>query len=427
MKFSKLAYQSFSWRLWYHLSLFLLTICISRYFHAADSGWFNYIITIGSLLVLVAGFSLDAAVSYHLSKGTFSLNAVTGFILTWGIAMGVLASFVFYLLFRESYALTRLLYSSSLYIAGSILITIFQSVFYARHDFRLPHLVAVIFNLVLTLLLLAMFYMEKRISIIAFFQLYALCSFAQAIIFFSILARREKINPFQWVKWQYIKDLFKYASLVFAGNLLFFLVYRIDYFFVNRYCDPTELGNYIQVSKIVQVFLIIPGSMASIIFPAMARGDNAMAGRMMQLSRLMVSAFAFVLLLLAITGQWLFPFVFGASFDNMYEPFLWLIPGIICLTVIALLGAYFSGRDMARINLTGAVVALAFMITADMILIPVFHIRGAAIACSISYAAFLVYLLCMFKKHEQLPLRDFFVSSRKDWQYILSYLSILPK
>lgn len=430
MKFSKLVYQSFSWRLWYHISLFLLTICISRYFQSAASGWFNYVISICSLLVLIAGFSMDSAIGFHLSKETFSTSAVSGFIFTWSIVTGLIALAVFYVIFKNGYLNTtdtRLLFITWLYITGNLFITILQSVFYARHNFLFANLVAVIFNLLLAMLLVVSFYLKKMFSIITFFQLYAISFFVQGVFFWGVLLWRDKIRLFQSFNFPVVKKLFKYASLVFTSNLVFFLVYRIDYWFVNKYCNADLLGNYIQVSKTVQVFLIIPASIASVIFPVVASGRNEMIGKLMQLSRLLVTAFAFALAILAITGKWLFTFVFGPSFNKMYEPFLLLIPGIICLTVIALLGAYFSGKNLAKINLTGGIIALAIMITGDMILIPVLQISGAAIASSISYAGFLAYLLYWVNKNETKGIRGFFICTKQDWKYLLSFLLIRRK
>src|SRR5690606_32047549 len=43
--------------------------------------------------------------------------------------------------------------------------------------------------------------------------------------------------------------LFKYCGFAWLGNLIFFLLYRIDYVFVEQLSNATALGNYIQVSK----------------------------------------------------------------------------------------------------------------------------------------------------------------------------------
>ena len=59
-----------------------------------------------------------------------------------------------------------------------------------------------------------------------------------------------------------------------AANVVFFLVYKVDYMFVNYspVCTAADLGNYIQVSKLGQMMLIIPQIIASVVFPRTASG-----------------------------------------------------------------------------------------------------------------------------------------------------------
>jgi O-antigen/teichoic acid export membrane protein len=98
----------------------------------------------------------------------------------------------------------------------------------------------------------------------------------------------------------------------------------------------------------------------------------------------------------------------------MYETFLPLIPGILSLVVISLLGAYFAGKDLVRINLTGALMALIIIVIADLMLIPALQIQGAAIACSISYTSYLVYLLFWFSRKESATISNMFIITKSD-------------
>ena len=61
--------------------------------------------------------------------------------------------------------------------------------------------------------------------------------------------------------------LFRYCAMAFVGNIIYFLLYRVDYWFVENYCTPEQLGNYIQVSKLGHLFLIVPTILASAVFP----------------------------------------------------------------------------------------------------------------------------------------------------------------
>ncbi|MEJ7681191.1 MAG: oligosaccharide flippase family protein [Segetibacter sp.] len=71
-----------------------------------------------------------------------------------------------------------------------------------------------------------------------------------------------------------IRLLIRYALVALAANVIFFLVYRVDYWFVKKYCTLQELGNYIQVSKLGQMLLIIPTIISSVVLPQTAGGGT---------------------------------------------------------------------------------------------------------------------------------------------------------
>lgn len=425
MSFSKHIYQSFTWRILYYVSVLLLNICIARYFEASLSGWFNYLMSIAGLLVLISGLSLDSATGYYSTKEDADLTSFAWFILFWCIIVLLLALLTIIILNYGGILSGSLLLPMAIvmYVIGNLAISFTQSVFIAKYNFRTTGIVAVIFNLALLLLLLVMSILKEKMDISFFLSLYAACFLVQGLILWYILFTKYYIKPLKKITLSFIKKLFQYAMPAFAGNLTFFFVYRIDYWFVHKFCDDALLGNYIQVSKLAQLFLIIPAAIAAVIFPATAKGEENIGIKMKALSRVLISCFLFVLALLVLFGKWLFPWLFGNSFDKMYVTFLPLIPGILSLVIISLLGAYFAGKDLVRINLIGALLALIIMVIADLILIPALQIQGAAIACSISYSSYLVYLLFWFSRKESSTISNMFFITKSDWSLFKNMLT----
>jgi O-antigen/teichoic acid export membrane protein len=196
-------------------------------------------------------------------------------------------------------------------------------------------------------------------------------------------------------------------------------LYRVDYFFVEKYCTADELGNYIQVSKIVHLFFILPTILASAVFPITAGGRKEDINKLLTLlSRSIFLLYTLCCVVLALLGKWLFPFVFGESFTGMYQPFLWLIPGIISLSGIFTLTAYFAGRNRIRINIIGSVYALVVIVVGDILFIPKYGIEAAAIISSIGYIVYQVYIITVFKKEYQTAVADFFIFRSDDWKLI---------
>jgi O-antigen/teichoic acid export membrane protein len=94
------------------------------------------------------------------------------------------------------------------------------------------------------------------------------------LVFASYAFQYKKEGPIGFPdRGQFIK-LIKYCLTAFGANAVFFMVYKIDYLFVNYspVCTAADLGNYIQVSKIGQLMLLVPQIIASVVFPRTASG-----------------------------------------------------------------------------------------------------------------------------------------------------------
>ena len=103
-------------------------------------------------------------------------------------------------------------------------------------------------------------------------------------------------------------------------------------------------------------------------------------------------------LLLSITGQWLFTMVFGEQYHYLYSCYLASMAGIVSLSLISVLAAYFSGINQLKYNLSGSILALGLVTLFNFILVPQLGINGASWADSIGYFSYLCFLLYFFRK-----------------------------
>jgi O-antigen/teichoic acid export membrane protein len=153
-----------------------------------------------------------------------------------------------------------------------------------------------------------------------------------------------------------------------------------------------------------------------VVFPITAGGQKESIEKLlMLLSRSIFLLYLVTCVFLALTGKWLFPYVFGQSFNAMYKPFLWLIPGILSLSGIYTLAAYFAGKNKVKVNVIGAVYAMIVIVAGDIIFIPKYGIGAAAIVSSVGYMVYQVYIVAVFKKEHQIAVADFFIFKLSDW------------
>jgi O-antigen/teichoic acid export membrane protein len=281
--------------------------------------------------------------------------------------------------------------------------------FYAKKEFFAPNIIFVGFNLLLIILLLSIDMLppgiiNKENFLFIFFSSFLL----QAILLVCILIYKyTRQYRFSLPSGTEYKKLLRYGLTAFTANVLFFLLCRVDYWFVKMYCNDTELGNYIQVSKLAQIFFIIPSILSTAIFPVIASANNEEINtRLLSVLRFLLLFYSCCCVILAVTGKWLFPFVFGETFSQMYLPYLFLIPGILSLPGLYIVTAYFSGKDRIRINITGTFIALLVVVAGDLLFIPSYGITAAALISSLGYLVYQLYILSVFKRELQIRFRD---------------------
>jgi O-antigen/teichoic acid export membrane protein len=418
MNFRQVIVQHVFWRGLYFFSVFVLNILISRLFRAEGSGRIYYVVNNLSFLLLVISLSLESGCAYYASKAEINLQKISLFCLVWSILATLLSLAalmgIFPIVYPDAASKPEFVLGCSCYILGVLLTTYFAALFYAKQVFRLPNIILLFVNIILSILML--FFQKTSFFpkhfVLIYFMSFLLQGFLIAAAFF-----------FQFRGWRgfglpwgvELKRIFHYSLLALAVNIAFFLVYRVDYWFVKAYCSPADLGNYIQVSKLGQVLVIVPSIVASTIFPLVSGGQNEEVQKTLKiLTRMLLFGIGMLCILLALIGKWAFPFIFGKSFSEMHALFLLLIPGILALAAHYPLTAYFAGKKMIRVNIRGALFALAVIVTGDLFFIPISGVKAAPLISSLGYAAYYWYVLFVFRKIYPASFFEFFVIKKSD-------------
>ncbi len=392
MQLSKLLYKNIFWRGLNMASVFVLNVLIAQVFGATLYGQLFFFINSLAFALLVVSFSLDSGFLFYGAKNELNTSTAVILAFVWAIAGAILV----YLLYLIIGTAKQSGVQSLMYVSGMLLLTFFSALYTAKHNYILPNLIIVIINGVLAILL---FFCKDDFE--KFNTLFFIAVLAQGLIIgLGYCIKYIKSFKIELPNKAEVLKIVKYASVAFLGNILFFLVYRVDYWFVDYFiADKQQLGNYIQVSKVGQLFIILPSIIASTIFAVTAEGKK----EDMHLKIVKVSKLIFVFVVLASTplvlfGNWIFPFVFGKTFVFMYEPFLWLLPGVIALAIQAPFAAFNAGLNKQKANFLATILALVIIIIGDLYLIPIAGIKGAALASSIGYSCCGVYLLSCYKK-----------------------------
>ena len=428
MRLQKLIYQGIVWRGLYYASVFVLNIVIARVFRAGDYGMINYLITNLSFLLLLTSLSLESALTFFASRNEIDLNKLTGISLLFAIASAVVSATVFAsIAVSQSIFASPGLWLSLVYVLGIVLTNYFSGLFYARNNPVLPNAIMLAINLLV--IGFGVLYENYKHTegwtwdemdvVIVYFASFPL----QGIIIFLAWLFSTGTVRMRLPDSGEMRKLLNYTFAALIGNIIFFLVYRVDYWFVQAFCSQKALGNYIQVSKLGQIFLLLPTIIATAVFTRTAGGNQEQIRSVIEIiSRWLMMFYLVFVVVILIIGRWLFPMVYGDSFDMMYAPFMLLAPGIVALSTLSLLTAFYAGRNKLNINIKGSVIALVIIVTGDFLFIPKYGIVAAAMVSSIGYICFQVYVLYQFRKEYRSNLMAFFIPKLSDWDKVKQYI-----
>jgi O-antigen/teichoic acid export membrane protein len=90
-------------------------------------------------------------------------------------------------------------------------------------------------------------------------------------------------------------------------------------------------------------------------------------------------------LVLAIAAPFAVVIFFGSAFAESAWAVWLLLPGIVTFSIARVLSMYLLGRDRLRVDLLASFIGLVVTLVLDLVLIPRFGFRGAAVASTIAY------------------------------------------
>ena len=410
------------WRGLNYLTVFIVTIVIARLFKAGESGVINYLINNLALLILFTGMSLESATGYYSAKNEISQPVLAGISITVAAAGMIVSAIIVKLLFEVHD--NNLMLAAVAYCGGIVLVNYFTVLFYSHHNYMVPNCIIVVINVIIIAICILSGDSLVENQGVSFLKFYFLSFFLTGLIMTAVYVRRY-VRKIRFPSFSATNKIFRYASVAMITNLIFFLVYRVDYWFVHRNCTEEAMGNYIQVSKLAQIFMLLPAIVASVIFTRTAKASAHDHLRELQLlSRLLLSMYLVLLFLLGVTGYWLFPAIYGQSFMLMYLPFLILIPGILSLSTLTLVAAFNAGQGRIGVNLRGGLLALFVILTGNAIFSERYGIYAAAAVSSIGYLTYQVYVMHQLKRNNKnIRLEDFFKPRLIDLSFVKNLLT----
>ncbi|HMO32197.1 MAG TPA: polysaccharide biosynthesis C-terminal domain-containing protein [Lacibacter sp.] len=424
MNLSRLFAGHIFWRGFYLITSMLVTILMARYLQATATGWVFFFISWLSFFFLAATLGMDASVTYFVSGRQISPQVMLLLASGWVLVAGLLTWLAATVLIRtgnEFMERAALVKAAVFFITGNLLITFLNALYYASRDFITPNVLFTGVNLLLAAWLLTRLPGKPlQLAGYSFLEVYFFSFFLQGVITWLLFGLRFGWKGEGLPGPGLLRRIITYSGWAFGANLFFFLVTRVDYWLLEWITgNRSSMGNYIQASRLVQLFHLFPAILAAAIFPLAASGlQQEMQERIVVLSRLINLAYLAAVALLLATGYWLFPFLFGPTFGDMYRLFVLLTPGLFALATLSLLSAYFAAINRVRYNLVISAAGLVLISTAGLLFIPSYGAMAAAVISSLGYLLCFTLGAFYFKRETGIGWTSFYSFKKADLAFV---------
>jgi len=192
-----------------------------------------------------------------------------------------------------------------------------------------------------------------------------------------------------------LQTMLRYAIKFYISIMAGFVIFRADLLIVNYFRGAAEAGVYAVASQVSFLLLMLPGVIATLLFPRVASQPDPRAEFAVQVTR-NASLMMLVICLAAAAGSFALPFVYGAGFAEATMQLLILLPGVYLVGLESVLVQHFTGTDLPAAIPGFWIVTVLVNVALNLALVPAFGARAAALNSTLSYALIFVLVAWYF-------------------------------
>ncbi len=211
----------------------------------------------------------------------------------------------------------------------------------------------------------------------------------------------------------------------YIAELLGYLFFRVSLLLIGYFLDGEQAGYFAIVVLIAESLWFLSNSVSAALLPeAAGRSMNELRLLVPKVVRHVVFLTACGAAVLFIIDGWLIGLAFGKDFLPAVSPLHWLYPGIIAASAAKVFASYLLSQG--RPHLTAMIGGLGMIanIILGVWLIPLYGIRGAAIAASCSYILMTLLMGIRFVWETHAPVSRLFLLSREDFQFYRNTIAL---
>lgn len=408
---------------------FVTSVIVARVLGVEGKGIYVLALMVGSLLVLFLSFGLGNSITYFTANKQFPPGNLFTFSIFATLLLSIFGGLLFYYAYTWYLAdqiLAGVNHNHILLILISLpfsLLTVFlTSIVHGRQKFVAYNLIT--FSGVISNLLFQIVSSLLRGGISGAIQAWVASNMvALGVSFWFVREDIHLVVPFPH---SMLKPLTSYGIKNYITNLLTFFNLRLDTFFVNYFSGSSMVGLYSTGVSAAELVWYVPNAIGSALYPKSSAMNKETAARLTaQVCRQIMVISTMLTLGSAVIGPILIPLFYGSDFQAAIMPFLWLLPGVLGISISKIIAANLGGIGKPHYATYTSMITIALTILLDILMIPVYSIVGAAIASSIAYLFSTGLLIYWFSKETKIKISEVIIPRKSDMTILIARTGLL--
>lgn len=241
-----------------------------------------------------------------------------------------------------------------------------------------------------------------------------LMSLGTVLNFLNQPFEKEGDNKISVIHW------FKQGLRVQSANVLYLMVTRSSFFWVEHFAGLAALGIFSTACSIAEQSLLLSASIGTVIYGRISAGKIFKTEQVVFLCRMAATATIILLVVLVIVPASAFTFIVGRDFTYVGGMILLLIPGYLFQAISTVLSHYFSGLGKFKIPFWSSLLGAIAAVVLGYFVIQILGAEGAAITQNVAYLfAFLIFIF-FFRKENRGKSSFLFFVLPSNWPMIKS-------
>jgi O-antigen/teichoic acid export membrane protein len=369
------------------------SVIVARILGPEGRGLYAVALTVVAIGVQFGNFGLHASNTYHVARNRELLPALVGntFLVSFGLgSIGSALVWVIFLLWPRLAPVQGLLLVLALaWIPFGLAYMLIQNLLLGINEIRHYNIIESA-SRIIGLALIGLVIVYGLVTV----EMVLLAGFLASVISFiwSLWGLRPHLNRLPLLSFTLLKENLGYALKAYVAAFFAFLVLRVDLLMV-RYILGTEQAGYYSVAVTLgDMVYMLPVTVGTILFPRLS-GMSGIREKWNVTKKAILLVGLVMVFLASCAASLADPVVrllFGEAFMPAVPAFMWLLPGIVILSINTCYMNYFASVGMPSITVISPGMAAIVNIAMNLKLIPWLGIVGASLASVLSYGLMFV-------------------------------------